>query len=372
MMQKILLYIGMIILVFSCIDDESIYEKKRLDVDSDPELKAYITNQRGVFIVNEGNFMYDNASLSYYLIDSMKVLNNLFERVNGLPLGDVAHSMTIHNGLGYIVINNSGKIYIIDIHSFKLVGKITGLVSPRYIFFISDTKAYITDLYAKAITIVNPQTYLITGSISVNNHETRFYQHPTEQMVQIGEKIFVNCWSYDNKILVIDSKSDVVTDSIDVISQPKSMVVDQNNKLWVLSDGGAEGNPYAFERPGITRIDPETMEIERIFRFDLNDNPLSLCLNMSRDTLFWVNQHIWKMAVTSSNLPTVPIIKSQHSADMTGGFSSLAIDPVNYDVYVADALDNVQHGLVYRYSVSGIAIDTFQTGIIPGAFCYKP
>jgi DNA-binding beta-propeller fold protein YncE len=353
-------------------DDESIYEKERLDLDADPGLRDYITNQRGVFVVNEGNFMYDNASLSYYLIDSMKVLNNLFERVNGLPLGDVAHSMTIHNGLGYIVMNNSGKVYIIDIKNFKVVGKITGLVSPRYIHFLSNTKAYITDLYAKSIAIVNPQTCQIIGSISVDNHETNFYQHPTEQMVQIGKYVFVTCWSYDNKILVIDSERDVLTDSIDVISQPKSMVADRNGKLWVLSDGGTEGNPYSYEKSGLTRIDPETMEIERIFRFDLNDNPLSLCLNGSRDTLFLINQHVWKMAVNSSKFPVEPFLLSPYTDQITGGFYSMIVDSVNSDVYIADAVDNVQQGYVYRYSANGAPIDTFRTGIIPDSFCFKP
>jgi len=372
MIKKLLVYFGIAFLLWSCMNDESIYDKKQIDLNADANLKDYITNQRGVFIVNEGNFMYDNASLSYYLIDSMKILNNLFERVNGLPLGDVAHSMTIHNGLGYIIINNSGKIYIIDIQNFKVVGKITGLISPRYIYFLSDSKAYVTDLYAKSITIVNPLTYEITGSISVNNYETRFYQHPTEQMVQYGKYLFVNCWSYDNKILVIDSDRDIVTDSIEVISQPKSIVIDRYNKIWVLSDGGAEGNPYAYERPGLTRIDPETMEIEKIFRFGLDDNPLFLCLNGNKDTLFFINRHVWKMSVNSSKLPEVPFFVSPYENGITGGFSSLAVDPFNSDVYVADAVDNVQQGSVYRYSPSGISIDTFRVGIIPGTFCFKP
>jgi DNA-binding beta-propeller fold protein YncE len=372
MMERLLIYIGMVILLFACMDDDSIYEKERLDLDADPHLSDYINNQRGVFIVNEGNFMYDNATLSYYLIDSMKVLNNLFERVNGLPLGDVGHSMTIHNGLGYIVMNNSGKVYVIDIQNFKVVGKITGLISPRFIHFLSNSKAYITDLYAKSMTIVNPQTNQITGSIPVDNHETRFYQHPTEQMVQIGTKVFVNCWSYDNKILVIDSERDVVTDSIEVISQPKSMAVDRYNKLWILSDGGAEGNPYSYERSGLTRIDPETMEVERIFRFGQNDNPVSLCVNGTSDTLFLINRHVWKMAVTSSKFPEKPFLISPYNDEITGGYYSMSVDPVNSDVYVADAVDNVQHGRVYRFSISGEAVDTFQVGVIPGTFCFKP
>jgi hypothetical protein len=369
--MKRILYIGLFLSLWSCMNDDLIYEKNRLDVDADLALKAYILNQRGLFVVNEGNFMYDNSTLSYYLIDSMKVLNNLFERVNGLPLGDVAQSMTIRNGLGYIVINNSGKVYVIDVNNFKVKGKITGLVSPRYIHIISDTKAYITDLYAKAITIVNPKTLQITGSISVNNFETEYYQHPTEQMVQLGNRLFVNCWSYDNKILVIDTEKDIVVDSLEVISQPKSMVLDRFNKLWVLSDGGAEGNPYAYEKPGLTRIDPETMEIEKIFLFDLNDNPLSVCLNGTKDTLFLIDRNIWKMPVNATKFPEEPFIKSPYGSNTIGGYYSLAVDSVNSDVYVSDAVDNVQHGFVYRYTSMGVPVDTFSVGVIPGAIVFK-
>jgi len=370
-MMKRLLVIGLMLMLWSCIDDDSIYEKNRLDIDADPALNAYISNQRGLFVVNEGNFMYDNASLSYYLVDSMKVLNNLFDRVNGLPLGDVAQSMVCRNGLGYIVVNNSGKVYVINVDNFKVIGKITGLVSPRYIHFVSDTKAYITDLYAKAITIVNPQTFQITGYISVNNFETQFYQHPTEQMVQVDNRVFVNCWSYDNKILVIDVDNDKVVDSLEVISQPKSIVLDKFNKLWVLSDGGAEGNPYRYERPGLTRIDPHTMEIEKIFRFGLTDNPQSICLNGAGDSLFLINRHIWKMGVNTSIFPTHPFIESPYDSLIFGGFYTLTVDPVSSDLFVADAVDNVQHGYVYRYSPAGTLVDTFQVGIIPGAFCFK-
>ena len=40
-------------------------------------------------------------------------------------------------------------------------------------------------------------------------------------------------------------------------------------------------------------------------------------------------------------------------------------------IYVSDALDYQQSGLISRFSESGTPIGTFRAGIIPGRFCFK-
>src|SRR5690554_6465371 len=90
------------IFIFSCMKD-----------DFRP-ISEFNTNSRAVFIVCEGNFMYGNASLSYYSPLQKKIENTIFIRANGIPLGDVAQSLTIYDKTAWIIVNNSGKVYAID------------------------------------------------------------------------------------------------------------------------------------------------------------------------------------------------------------------------------------------------------------------
>lgn len=350
------------VLLVSCMDDDALW-------DFEPE--RFKEPGHGLFIVNEGNFMYGNASLSRYDPVTGEVVNDLFFSKNQLPLGDVAQAMAIRDSLAFVVMNGSGKIQVMHTGTYAYVGKITGLTSPRHIHFISDRKAYVTDLYARAITVIDPVTFTITGSIDVDNHNPRFYQHPTDQMVQHNGYVFTNSWSFDNKILVIDTETDQLVDSIEVLKQPTSLVMDRYRKLWTVTDGGYEGNPYGYEAPGLIRIDAETRRVEKIFRFGLGDRLSEIAINGTGDTLYFICRDIYRHAVLSETGPERFIPYSSDGA-LSGGYYGLAVDPVTSEIYAADAIDYVQRGVVYRFLPGGLPVDTFRVGINPGGFCFEP
>ena len=310
----------------------------------------------GVFVVNEGNFMYGNATLSFYDTLKKEFKNDLFYRVNGLPLGDVAESMTIHQSIGYVVVNNSGKIYEMDTNTGKYTGKITGLTSPRYLHFVNSQKAYITDLYASKITIVNPVTNQITGSISCPLHPS------TEEMVQVGKLLFVTCWSGDKTVLIINTDTDQIVGEISTGVQPCGIVSDKFGKIWVLCQslpGNASANPAVLQC-----IDPVTWKIEKTLSFIAGAKPVKLTIDGMGENLFYLlGNEVRKMAVSSDQLPNQPFLTT-HSKLLYG----LGIDPVNGDIYVSDALDYQQPGIISRFSATGTLIGTFKAGIIPGSF----
>lgn len=322
------------------------------------------TADHGLFVVCEGNFQYGNATLSHYDPQRRSVQNEVFMRANGMKLGDVAQSMTVYGGKAWIVVNNSHVVFAINPDTFREVGRIEGLNSPRYIHFISDTKAYVSQLWDNRIYIVNPSTYSVTGTILVPEMEAS--TGSTEQMVQIGDYVYCSCWSYQSRIIKIDTRTDSVTTSLEIGRQPRCLVADSRGKLWTITDGGYEGSPAGREAPTLKCIDPQRFAVEKEFKFRATDSPSGLLASADGNTLYWINRHVWQMSVNATRLPVKPLLKERGTM-----YYALTVSPADNHLYVADAIDYQQQGKIYRYDTDGTLVDEFYVGITPGSFCWK-
>lgn len=319
----------------------------------------------GLFILSEGSFNSGNASLSYYDPADRSVENEVFYRANGQRLGDTGQSMTYHDGVLWVVVNGSHVIFAVDPVTFREKGRVTApeLTSPRCIRFVTDEKAYVTQLFDSRILIVDPSTYSVTGTIETGMDQG---SASTEGIVMIGNDVFVNCWSYQKSVLKIDSSTDEIVASLEVGVQPESVCADTFGRLWALTDGGAwEGNPAGYEAPKLVRIDPESFTVETEILFNLGDSLSELQTDASGENLYFLrNGDVWKMSASASELPSGPFI------DADGNPYSFTVSPETGEIYVSDAVDYQQNGAVVRYSAEGVREDEFTVGICPGSFCW--
>ncbi|MBN2682778.1 MAG: hypothetical protein JXR58_09745 [Bacteroidales bacterium] len=347
-------------LLFVTLILSSIYSCKKEKPDP---IQTY-KKQDGVFICNEGNFTFGNATLSFFDPNKKEIFNQVFINANSFPVGDILQSVSVFEKKAYLLVNNSGKILIINADDFTHQGTISGLVSPRYMVFVNSEKAFVSDLYSKSISIINPTTLEITGNINIGCS--------SEQMIIIDDYLYVTSWSYNNKLFKININNHSITDSLDLQMQPNSLVKDKNNKLWVLCDGGIDG------QAGLSKINPANMDIEKNFLFSGTQNsPTELKINGSGDSLFYINSSwntsqsisgngICIMSIEDESLPTSTIIPEQNRL-----FFALGIDPISSIVYISDAKDFMQKGWIFRYKPSGEIIDSFKVDIVPGDFCFK-
>ncbi len=316
---------------------------------------------KGIYIVNEGNFNSANASLTYYQTGAKETIQQLFFKQNNTPLGDVAQSITIHGEKAYIVVNNSGVVYVIDRRTGKFEDKITGLVSPRHLLFVSEQKAYISDLSSPELSVVDMESLTVSGKIDLGRS--------SEEMVKTGNKVFVANWSAlnqivpNNLIMVVNSEEDRLIDSITVGIEPNSMCLDKDGKLWVLCSGGFDNQ----EKPSLWQIDPLFRKVIYTMKFpEINSSPTSLVINKKGDVLYFIDRIIYRAAINTTGIIPEPFIQSYAELPY-----QLAIDPRNDEIYLCDALDYTRNGFVYRFNPQGKIMDTIQAGIIPGAIGFN-
>ena len=315
------------------------------------------TAQKQVLVLNEGTFNNGNASLSIYLPDTQEVVRNVFRNRNGRPLGDVFQSMRFARQKGFLVINNSGKIEVVDSATLESVGVIRDLPSPRYLQPTGDGRGYVsnfTQADSSELSIVSLNGLQKTGSIRTGGW--------TGNMTRAAGRI----WVPEVKagwLLAVDPATDAVTDTVKLRVEVQQVVRDAEDQLWALGNGGIDDSVV----PALYRIDPEDGKVTQTLSFSSKDeSPGNLTLNGSRDTLYYTNQGIYRMPIQRTQLPQTPVVEAQNRS-----FYGLSIDPEQGDIYASDALDFVQNGEVYRFEqADGQLIHQFEGGIIPRDFVF--
>lgn len=308
---------------------------------------------QGFFICNEGNFLSGNASLSYFNYQTKQISEDIFKAATGQNLGDVCQSLTVIGNQAFIVVNNSSKIEILNLETFKSAGSISGLKSPRYLLPISADKAYVSDLRSNGVSVINLQNNSISKFISCKGWTERMLLHKNTAWLSNV---------YNKHVYVVDTQADAMIDSVVVNYGASSLVKDKNDNIWVL----CAGNNKEKDTAALYQINGDSRHIIKKFRFKVDESPGNLCINAAKDTLYFLNKGLFKMTISAVDLPPTPFIPSAGRL-----FYSLVIDPNTGYILVSDAIDYVQKGAVYIYHAQSAAlVHQFKAGIIPGNFAF--
>jgi len=304
-----------------------------------------------VWIVNEGLFNFGNASVDVYLPDSQKVFNDVYFNANAKTLGDVGQSITFTDNAAYVVVNNSGKIVVLNKTTFKEERVISiPQSSPRYMHFVSDDLAYVTELYAKKIWLINP----LTGAL-LDNITTAGW---TEQIVAKGSELFIAQRTrlndtYVANVLVVNTTTKQVVNTIALPTEPNSMVL-KDNTVYVL----CSADDSLAKNASLVKINTDTKATSTL-EFAAGKKPGLLRLDTKNNRLLWRDGDVFQMPVSATALAAGVLI-----AGSGKNIYTMNIDPNNADVYIADAHDYVQASTVYRHASNGDLIQTFKAGVI--------
>jgi len=320
--------------------------------------KTDLTNQsvssgysHGIYVVNEGNYGQNNASVTYINTDSNIVINDVFQKANNRSLGDVAMCLGFAGGKGFIVVNNSYKIECVDLKTFKTVQVITGFTYPRYFLKINDNTAYVTDgNFAGKVYVIDVNMMKKTDSIPVG--------YGPENMVLVNNNVFVansGGWGIDSTLSVINPATNKVFTTVKVDAFPTDLVVDANNNVWALCQNYlvcVNGSNFT-----VLKKIPLLHSSEYY-------NPHRMAIDQSKTTIYIAEDDgVKAISITALSVPTIPLIARK--------FYGLDVNPSNGQIFGCNAENYSQKGFVIRYKNTGEIIDSIQVGMIPGSVFFN-
>lgn len=314
----------------------------------------------GLYFVNEGNFNTGNATIDYFSKDSNKVYTDIFKTVNGRDLGDVAQSMTIHNYKGYIVLNGSAKVEVIDAKNAKSIATIEGFLSPRFMVALDSTKGYVSDWFSNTVKEINLKTNAISKSINVGEGP--------EGMLIVGSNLYVaNCGGYglDSTISIINLNTNEERKLI-VGDAPVAIQKDANGNIWVLCRGSYGPSWQTIEddtKGELVKINPSTNQI--IARYPIGnkgDHPDKMKINAARNSIYFLSSYNQLSGLFKFNITDVAVLNSPF---IQGSFYGVGVDRTNDEVYIASSPSFSQKGFMLRYNSSGTLIKSYDVGFIP-------
>jgi len=317
-----------------------------------------VPSAKGVYVVNEGTFGRGNATLTFYDLGSFQVYNDVFASVNGRNLGDVGNQIVIRGPCGYIVVNNSDKIEVLDLQTNKSTGTISvgSGRSPRQLAFVNDSLGLVTALYDASVLVVNLRAMAVVGRIPVG-------ENPEGIVVAQGRAYVANSgFGSGRTISVVDLSSMTSVKTITVGDNPSGVALSQEGLVYVVCGGsyGDYSNPADDTPARIVVVNPGTDAV--VDSIIIGGHASAMALSADG----------WGYVPTTDGVVTIDTRTNRLVGSFVKGqYYGVGVEGVSGDVYLTDPKDYVQPGEIAVYAPNGQLRTRFPGGVIPGSIAFK-
>lgn len=326
----------------------------------------------GVYIVHEGLFGSNNGSISYYNPDDGTMLHNIFNKANGRPVGDVVQSFAVNGDTaGFIVVNNSAKVEIVNLSDFKTIAKPVTATYPRYFLPVTEEKGYLSNGSMQGfLLIINLHDFTVRDSIRVG-------WGPESLIAMNGRAYICNSggWGVDSTLSVVDISADQVVRTIEVGYVPTDIEADADQNVWVYCKGYAM---YSWEPPYdlitetdacLLKVNPVTGEIlwQGVVgqAGDYAVVPSKFEISSDGLTLYYLRPDgVYMLFVRNPEPSDDPVIPGT-------GYYGIEADPQSGNLYVFEASLS-GNGLMKIFDADLHQVASFTVGVMPNSAVSVP
>lgn len=344
-MKKLLLILNVFLILFltSCKKD-----------DNNPVTPEEVKGA-GVYVLSEGLMTQNNSSLSFYDIKNDKNVEDAYFKANNAKLGDTGNDMQVFKTTGYIVLDISAKIEIINIENFKSLGSVNVGKGGRELCIINENLAYLTSYEnGGCVKKIDLKEKKVLKTIKVGANP--------EAIIYVKGKLFVanTGGGTDRTISVIDIAGDNEVKKINVGFNPTGLVNDEKDNIFVVCPGGWQTGYNT--KVGLYKINSSTyIVVDSVKSATFPSFPGSVVIADNNLLIVGATgiEKVDKDKLTLSGL----FLKN---SDVGSSIYGIAYDSKDKKLYLGNPKDYSQNGDIAVFDLNGKFIKRFNCGINPG------
>ncbi len=328
--------------------------------DDEPDITA--NNLKGVFVACEGDFGSANGDITYYNPETKQLVKSLYYSANKVNPGDIVQAFEVVDTLGFIVVNNSQKIVVVNMKNFTKVKTIDGFSYPRSVVRADEESVYVSNgngFSDNYIYKIDLRTLKKTDSLAVSTGP--------EKLIKVKSKVFAAIaggWNNNgNSVVEIDPVTFKIDETYTVAPVPVDITVDKNNNIWAFCKGVATYDAnwnVTYAGMGISKIN---VSAKTVSTFPLAKMAASGVNNISAGNngskIWYLNDGLYSMDVNASVLP------SSKAVDKL--FYGMEIDPTTGYIFCLDAINSQS----VVYNSEGLVQYSFATSSYPGSIAFS-
>ncbi len=313
----------------------------------------------GLFVLNQGKFKANNASITYYDFATGFASNDIFLDKNDRILGDTGQDMIEYGSKLYIAMYSSKLIEVVDkktaksIKSFAILNNDVAM-APRALA-VANGKVFVT-LFDGYVAQIDTATLTVDKTVKVGPNP--------EGIAVANNKLYVaNSGGLqtvkDSTISVIDLATFTETKKIKVNLNPGAVKADSYGDIYVLTKGNYGNIKAKFQHVNtatdkVTDIDMDAQYIDIVgdkayianFEYDANWSA--------------VNKTVGIYDVKNEKVISTNILKTEIKLTPY----CINVDPTTKYIYVGET-DYSNNGKMYCFDEEGNLKYTFKTGVNP-------
>ncbi|UFH46253.1 hypothetical protein LNP27_14175 [Flavobacterium galactosidilyticum] len=325
------------LLLASCSNDDTI--------DTNVPLGNY---DKGVLVLNEGNFGKPNASVTYISNDFNVLTQNIFGiENNDKKLGDVAQSLSFYDDKAFIVLNASNVVEVVNRYTFKSLGTITeNLKNPRYSVVLNG-KLYVTNSISKAVTVYDAKTFAYLQTIAIGK--------TSEKIITANGKLYVmnGAFGGGNTITVVNPQSNNAM-SVITVDNGVNSIEEKNGFVYALCGNSDRSKLFKINTTTDTATSIESSTLKKALNMDIDGDKI----------YYTKGTGVYAMALNATTFSETPLFSvSDNSWSTFYGFNV-----IDGKIYSADANGFTAAGIVKIFSATGTELKTVSVGMGPNSF----